>query len=114
MQLFYHQILKMTGYAPLQINPDIAHGILRQNLESDSMWCIFVFEDLLALSSEFYDKISEIWINDPSNTVKGKYRLGVSLEDLLSHDEWTKDIVKLVEESGRGRSVERGFSDIPE
>ena len=58
--------------------------------------------------------MSDIWINDPSSPYKGKYRLGITLEELLEHDVWTNDIVHLVEKNGRGRSVEKGFDEIPE
>lgn len=113
-QLFYHQILKMSGAAPLQINSDIVRGICKQNLESDSMWCIFVFEDLFGLSSEFTANMSDNWINDPSSATKGKYRLGITLDDLLEHKAWTESIVELVEMSKRGRSVDSGFPEISE
>ena len=113
VQFFYHQILKMPDNAPPQINTNIVHGIFRQNLASDSMWCVFVFDDLLALSDEFSDNMkNSIWINDPSREQRRNYRVKPSLEELLEHEVWISDIVKMIEDSGRGRNVEKGFSEI--
>lgn len=113
VQLFYHQILKMQGVAPLEINKDIARGIVRQNLASDSMWCVFVFDDLFALSDDFKDDISDSWINDSTGTSRVPYKMSVSVEDLNEgHAEWNELIVKMIQDSGRGRDVSSGFDNL--
>lgn len=112
VQLFYHQILKMNGVAPLEINKDIARGIIKQNLASDSMWCVFVFDDLFALSDDFKEDISTTWISDQTNGSRAPFKMSVCLEDLLEKSDWNDLIVNMVQESGRGRDVSRGFADL--
>jgi len=108
-QLFYHQFLKKGDVAPLILTPDIASGIIQLHLSSDSMWCMFVFDDLLSIESEFDSVISNLWINDPSCDNKFRYRMKLSLNDLLAHKEWIKNLSKLIENSHRGRNAEYGF-----
>lgn len=109
VQQFYHQILKMDGSAPFRLNPKIAEGILKLHLNSNSMWCLHVFEDLFSLSDEEpIGKLAENskWINDPSKHNQWSYRINIDLEDLIEkHEEWTNNVARMIEESNRGRNA---------
>jgi 4-alpha-glucanotransferase len=91
-QQFYHEILKMEGTAPKKITPEITEGILNFHLDSNSMWCIFRFEDLIGLSPEFEPELSTGDL--PS------FDIGQLIDE---HAEWTQRVAEMVEEHHRGR-----------
>lgn len=107
VQQFYYQILKMKGIVPPRLTPEIAKGIIDLHMKSGSMWCVVLFEDLLALSKDFHDVTDlDTWINDPAHDNSWSYRLDISLNDLLNgHNAWLETIRDLVEQAQRGRSA---------
>ncbi|OVA13831.1 Carbohydrate binding module family 20 [Macleaya cordata] len=101
---FYKNVIGSNDVPPSQCVPDVAHFILRQHVESPSMWAIFPLQDLLALKEEYTTTrpAVEETINDPTNPKHyWRYRVHVSLESLMRDKEIKLSIRKLVQSSGR-------------
>lgn len=65
---YYKDILECSGPAPDACEPDVAHRILQQHLESPSAWAIFPVQDLLALKELYAQRpAKEETINNPCN-----------------------------------------------
>ena len=107
VQQFHHQVLKMDGTIPLSLSPNIASAIIKMHLDSNSMWCLFLLEDLFSISDEFRDiQEANHWLIEETSSSKCNYRMGISLEKLITHhEEWTNTISNLVESSKRGRDL---------
>ncbi|KAH0805487.1 4-alpha-glucanotransferase DPE2 [Histomonas meleagridis] len=110
VQQFYYQVLKMEGIPPRELTPEIAHEIIKQHLQAQSMWCLFQFEDLFAISPKLSKLISSDWINNPAKKHDWSYRINIKLEKLLEENQnWTEEIANLVDEAQRGRKADYGF-----
>lgn len=99
-QLFYNEILKIPGKAPAEASGEIIKIILEQFLRSPAMWCIFQWQDLVAINEDLRsnDPANER-INDPANAGnQWNYRMHISLENMLDqntfNDEWKKMMEK--------------------
>lgn len=102
-QRFYNDILGHTGDAPFYCEPWIARDIVVQHLYSPAMWAIFPIQDLLAIDGRLRreDPHAE-QINVPANpTHYWRYRFHIPLEDLISADDFNRNLRKLVREAGR-------------
>ncbi|KAL7134275.1 hypothetical protein ABFS83_11G015800 [Erythranthe nasuta] len=88
---------------PDRCTPEIAHFVLRQHVESPSMWSIFPLQDLLALKEEYTTRPAvEETINDPTNPKHyWRFRVHVTIESLLKDRELVSVIKGLVRSSGR-------------
>jgi 4-alpha-glucanotransferase len=65
---YYKDILGCSGPAPDACEPDVAHRILQQHLESPSVWAIFPVQDVLALKDLYAQRpAKEETINNPCN-----------------------------------------------
>jgi len=102
-QLFYNQILGEQGAAPGGCDSWIVRKILEQHLWSPSMWAIFPLQDFFGMIDDLrvLDPKSE-QINEPSNPQHyWRYRIHVTLEDLLAHQRFCDDIRHLITSAGR-------------
>ena len=69
------------------------------------MWAVFPVQDLLGLDEKLRlpDPFAER-INEPGNPNHyWRYRLHLSLEDLLEQEEFIPNLRKMIEDSGRNR-----------
>ncbi|CAI9099424.1 OLC1v1036244C3 [Oldenlandia corymbosa var. corymbosa] len=100
---FFKTFLGSNGLPPDQCTPEIAYFILRQHIESPSMWSIFPLQDLLALKEEYSTRpAAEETINDPTNPKHyWRYRVHMTLESLLKDKDLITVIKDLVRGSGR-------------
>ncbi|WMV13724.1 hypothetical protein MTR67_007109, partial [Solanum verrucosum] len=65
---FFQAVMGSDELPPDQCTPEIVHFVLRQHVESPSMWSIFPLQDLLALKEDYTTRPAvEETINDPTN-----------------------------------------------
>ncbi|PIN19639.1 4-alpha-glucanotransferase [Handroanthus impetiginosus] len=100
---YFKTIVGSDLLPPDQCTPEIAHFILRQHVESPSMWSIFPLQDLLVLKEEYMTRPAvEETINDPTNPKHyWRYRVHVTVESLLKDRELISTLKGLVHGSGR-------------
>lgn len=101
--LYYSQILKYEGEAPIHINENTCQFIIKKNLEASSIITIIPIQDWFSISNEVRNKkYEDERINDPINPRHyWKYRMHLSLEELLSNRNFNKHIKNLIKGSGR-------------
>ncbi|XP_044468053.1 4-alpha-glucanotransferase DPE2 [Mangifera indica] len=100
---FFENVVGCDALPPSKCVPEVAHFIIRQHVESPSMWAIFPLQDLLALKEEYTARpAAEETINDPTNPKHyWRFRVHVTLESLLKDKELKATIKDLVRGSGR-------------
>jgi len=102
-QKFYNQILGNYGGSPYFCEPWVVKQIIAQHLYSPSMWAIFPLQDLLGMDEKLrlLDARSER-INVPANPKHyWRYRMHLSLEELLKEDDFNQLLVRFNKDSGR-------------
>ncbi|MDR1417378.1 MAG: 4-alpha-glucanotransferase [Prevotellaceae bacterium] len=102
-QRFYSGVLHHDGEAPATCEPWIAREIILQHLNAPSLWAVFPLQDLLAIDGALRHKNPRAErINLPSNPHHyWRYRMHISLEELLKQQEFSSELRALVKESGR-------------
>ena len=101
---FFNTILGHEGEAPLACEPFICEEIVKQHLESPSMWAVFPIQDILAMSKDLArpGDPREEQINDPADMFHlWRFRLHLTTEQLLEEKTFSAKLRKMVEESGR-------------
>ena len=100
---FWTEVLATHDQCPAQLSTNIQEIILRQNLWSNSMWAIFLLQDLTGICESLRRQTpKEERINDPSNPdQEWKYRYPFTLEELMNHNEFNAKIRGLVDASRR-------------
>ncbi len=103
-QRFFHQQLGLAGSPPPTCEPGLAERIILQHLHWPSMWAVFPIQDLLAMDGDLRrDDPHAERINVPANPKHyWRYRLHLTLEELLKADEFNQYVHQLVTTSGRG------------
>jgi len=100
---FYNEVLGNPGEPPEECTPEIVRQVILQHLHSPSMWCVFPIQDLLGMDEKLRlaDPHAER-INQPANPNHyWRYRLHVSLEELLEHKDFNEMLRKMISDSGR-------------
>ena len=102
-QKFFEQELKMPGDAPLLCETWINEAILQQHLASPAMWSIFQLQDLLGMDGQLRRKdIDAERINVPANPKNyWRYRMHLTLDELLQADAFNNRLKKLVLQNKR-------------
>ena len=103
-QRFFSQILGHHGGAPYFCEPWVAREIVVQHLYSPAMWAILPIQDLLAMDGELRrENPLDEQINVPANpTHYWRYRLHLSMEELLAAKDFNRSLSGMVAASGRG------------
>ncbi len=103
IRTFYNTELGRSGTAPDFCEPWINRAIVLQHLYSPAMWCVFQLQDLLGMSSKLRCRNpAEERINIPANPQHyWRYRMHLSLEQLLKEDTWNQELNGYIENSGR-------------
>jgi len=102
-QRFYNNILGKYGASPFYCEPWINRDILVQHFYSPAMWCIFQIQDMLGMS-ETLRRVdpNEERINQPANPKHyWRYRMHISLEDLIKETAFNEELGGYVAASGR-------------
>lgn len=104
IQKFYNNELGQFGDAPYFCEAWIVRSIISQHLYSPAMWSIFQIQELLGMSEKLRrENPNDERINVPSNPKHyWRYRMHISLEDLLNEDEFNNELKGYVVASGRG------------
>lgn len=100
---YYHEVLHETGNAPFYAEPWICRKILDLHLQSPSMLCIIPLQDWLSADGDLrrHDPREE-QINEPANPKHyWRYRMHLTLEQLLNEDEFNRTLKSRIENSGR-------------
>jgi len=102
-QRFYHHVLGQLGDAPYFCEPWVNRAIILQHLYSPAMWSIFQLQDLLAMGETLRrENPHEERINNPAIPQHyWRYRMHISLEDLIKQKEFNEELHGYVVHSGR-------------
>ncbi|MCK9453217.1 MAG: 4-alpha-glucanotransferase [Bacteroidales bacterium] len=100
---FYHHVLGHNDKMPFYAEPWICEEIINQHLHSPAMWALFPIQDLIAMDGSLrWDQTDKERINVPSDPEnKWRYRMTLSLDELLAANDFNQLIKDLVHLSGR-------------
>ncbi|HEY4110119.1 4-alpha-glucanotransferase [Puia sp.] len=103
IQRFFNQELRQWGEAPVFCEPWINKAIVLQHLHSPAQWAIFQLQDLMGMSEQFRrENPHDERINVPANPHHyWRYRMHLTLEELLAEKAFNADLRREVEASGR-------------
>ena len=103
IQRYFREVLGQNGPVPAHLTPALCEQIVRQHLASPAMFTILPLQDWLAIDGDLrYDKPEEERINVPAICPwYWRYRMHLSLEDLLRQEAFNARVLALVRESGR-------------
>lgn len=102
-QEFYNHGLGHGGGAPYFCEPWIARDIIVQHLYSPAMWAILPWQDLMAMDGDLRrDNPQDEQINVPANpTHYWRYRMHLSLEQLMEQKHFNQTVQAMVKQAGR-------------
>ncbi len=102
-QRFFNNILGHFGASPFFCEPWINKEIVIQHLYAPAMWSIFQLQDILGSSETLRrENPHDERINVPSNPKHyWRYRMHMTLEDLLKETEFNEELKSYVTASGR-------------
>src|SRR5258705_1694392 len=100
---FHHHALGHYGEPPVFCEPWVNRAIIIQHLYSPAMWSIFQLQDILGMSERLRrENPHEERINNPANPKNyWRYRMHISLEDLVKQKEFNEELKGYVVHSGR-------------
>ena len=102
-QRYYVSMLQKQGRAPEQLPAHLAEEIIARHLYCPSMLCMLSIQDWLAMDGELRSKNPrEERINVPSDPYnRWKYRMHISIEDLLKADKYNNKVKTMIQRSKR-------------
>jgi 4-alpha-glucanotransferase len=102
-QRFYNNELGQWGDAPAFCEPWINRAIVLQHLHSPAQWCIFQLQDIMGMSETFRrENPNDERINVPADPHHyWRYRMHLTLEDLLEEKEFNAELKENIKASGR-------------
>lgn len=104
IQQYYNQILWKGGEAPWECNPELATTVVENHLAAPAIWVILPWQDWMATDKKLRnpDPMSER-INIPSNPQHyWRYRMHLTLDQLLKAKVFNAKVKEMVLKSGRG------------
>ncbi len=104
IQQFYNNDLCQWGIAPTVCSGEINKTIVTQHLASPAMWSVFMLQDLLGIDEKIRrQNPHEERINVPSIIpFYWRYRMHISLENLLQQEGFNNELATGIRQSGRG------------
>ena len=102
-QRYYNHVLQRIGEAPDECTAEIVAQIISNHLKTRSMLMIIPLQDWFAMDDSIKRKdIESERINVPANSTHyWRYRMHITLEQLLQADNLNNKIVSLIKEAGR-------------
>lgn len=102
-QRFYNQVLHEGGQAPFYCEPWVCEKIIYMHLNSPSMLAILPLQDWLSMDGKLRrENPQEERINVPANSRHyWRYRMHLTLEELLEQEDFNRRIRRMIGESGR-------------
>ncbi len=100
---FYHKILGHNDLPPFFAEPWVCREIVNQHMHAPAMWVVLPIQDLIAMDGSLrWDQTDKERINVPSDPEnKWRYRMILSLDELLNADSFNQDLRSMVHLSGR-------------
>ena len=102
-QRYFNNVLQLPGEAPAECTPEIAGHIICGHLQAPSMLTVIPLQDWLAMDKRLKRKDHNAErINVPAHaTHYWRYRMHVTIEELLVADSLNEKIISLIRNSGR-------------
>ncbi len=102
-QSFYNHVLHEQGEAPYFAEPWVCEKIVDQNLKSPAMLCILPLQDWLSIDGKLRrENPADEQINEPAICpYYWRYRMHLTVEQLLAENVYANHVAALVSESGR-------------
>ena len=102
-QRFYNHVLGEDGQAPAFAEPWICEKIVFSNLQAPSMLCILPLQDWLSIDGRLRrENPYKEQINVPANSRHyWRYRMHLTIEDLMEEKLYNKRVAELIADSGR-------------
>lgn len=102
-QRYYVSMLQKQGRAPEHLPAHLAEEIIARHLYCPSMLCMLSLQDWLAMDGELRNKNPrEERINVPSDPYnRWKYRMHITIEDLLKADKYNSKLRTMIQRSKR-------------
>lgn len=102
-QRYYNEVLHREGEAPADCTPDLCRQIVQNHLQATAMLTVLPLQDWLSVSATLRrSNPNEERINIPAvPNHYWRYRMHLTLEDLLRSVELNADLKKMLNESGR-------------
>lgn len=102
-QRYYNHVLRHYGTAPAVATPELCEQVVRAHLTSNSMLSILSFQDWMSVDGKLRNpNVAEERINVPANPHHyWRYRMHLTLEQLIAADDLNNKIRKMIADSGR-------------
>ena len=102
-QRYYNTMLGHYGTAPTVATPELCEEVVRNHLKSNSILCILSLQDWLSIDGKWRNpNVQEERINVPSNPRNyWRYRMHLTLEQLMKAAELNDKIRELIKYTGR-------------
>ena len=102
-QRYYNTMLGHYGTAPTVATPELCEEEVRNHLKSNSILCILSLQDWLSIDGKWRNpNVQEERINVPSNPRNyWRYRMHLTLEQLMKAEELNDKIRELIKYTGR-------------
>ena len=102
-QEYWNTVLKRSGTAPAEATPDLCEQVVSDHLASPSMLCLLGLQDFFSIDAAFCrPDPREEQINDPANPEQyWRYRMHVTIEELMSATAFNEKLRGLIQRSGR-------------
>lgn len=102
-QHYFNNQLKQFGTVPSELLPELAEIIMKQHLHSEAMLAIFPIQEYFATDYEIVNPYADDErINNPAVFPHyWRYRMHISIEELLQKEYFNNKIAHFVAESGR-------------
>lgn len=102
-QRYYNQMLGHYGTAPAIATPELCEEAIRNHLYSNSILCILSLQDWLSMDGKWRNpNVQEERINIPANPRHyWRYRMHLTLEQLMKAESLNEKIRELVKQTGR-------------
>lgn len=102
-QRYYNTMLGHYGTAPSVATPELCEEVVRNHLYSNSIFCILALQDWLSIDGKWRNpNVPEERINIPANPRHyWRYRMHLTLEQLMEAESLNERIKELVKQTGR-------------
>lgn len=102
-QRYYNNVLHQPDNAPEECTSDVAQQVIENHLDSPSMLAIFPIQDWFATNDSIKQKNYESErINVPANSTHyWRYRMHITIEDLMKANSLNERVVSMIVKSGR-------------
>ncbi len=106
-QRYYNTLLGHYGAAPSVATPELCEEVVRNHLASNSILCILSLQDWLSMDGKWRNpNVQEERINVPANPRHyWRYRMHLTLEQLLKAEEINRKMRSLISQTGRSPLV---------